>query len=214
MGLFGHSTSQSVLLEPFHPPIGLNAAFCMPHVETLVMKEKMWSFSGDDFSIQNSAGQDVVRCHGQAFSWRDRKEFKDARQMPLFTVRNKVLAFHKTQLIEAMDGTDLCTVKKKFSIGSSRMIASFHNLASANASSSSHDLIELECKGDWFDRSAIITLLGTERVVGQISRKILNMREVIGGQQTYAVTIAPGVDVALMAALCVCFDEAFNESQN
>lgn len=30
-------------------------------------------FSGDDFSIQNSAGQDAVRCHGQAFSWRDSK---------------------------------------------------------------------------------------------------------------------------------------------
>lgn len=35
--------------------------------------------------------------------------------MPLFTVRNKVLALHKTQMIEAMEGTDLCTVKKKFS---------------------------------------------------------------------------------------------------
>lgn len=35
--------------------------------------------------------------------------------MPLLTVRNKVLAFHKTQLIEAMDDTDLCTVKKKLS---------------------------------------------------------------------------------------------------
>lgn len=154
MGLFGHSTSQSVLLEPFHPPIGLNAAFCMPHVETLVMKEKMWSFSGDDFSIQNSAGQDVVRCHGQAFSWRDRKgaffygrgtlgplvdcdstEFKDARQMPLFTVRNKVLAFHKTQLIEAMDGTDLCTVKKKFS--SALLLPSLHSSFPCPFSSSS-----------------------------------------------------------------------------
>lgn len=73
MGLFGHSTPQSVLLELFHPPRGPNAAFCVPHVVTLVMKEKMWSFSGDYFSIQNSAGHDVVRCHGQAFSWRDRK---------------------------------------------------------------------------------------------------------------------------------------------
>lgn len=35
--------------------------------------------------------------------------------MPLFTVRNKVLALHKMQMIEAMEGTDLCTVKKKFS---------------------------------------------------------------------------------------------------
>lgn len=35
--------------------------------------------------------------------------------MSLSTVRNKVPALHKTQLIEAIDGADLCTVKKKFS---------------------------------------------------------------------------------------------------
>ncbi|EIM81416.1 DUF567 domain protein [Stereum hirsutum FP-91666 SS1] len=209
MGLFGQSSHHNVNFQPFNPPIGLNPAFCAPHVETLIMKEKIWSFSGDDFSIKNSAGHDIVRCHGQAFSWRDRKEFKDARGTPLFTLRNKVIAFHKTQLIEAMDGTDLCTVKKRFSIGTSRMVASFHNFAS-----SSHEHIELECKGDWFDRSAIITLAGTDRVVAQISRKLFNVREAVGGQQTYAVTIAPGVDVALIAALCVCFDEAFNESSN
>lgn len=32
------------------------------------------------------------------------------------------------------------------------MIASFRNLASANAASSSHDLIELKCKADWTDQ--------------------------------------------------------------
>lgn len=51
MGLFGHSTPQAVVLQPFHPPISLNAAFCTPYVETLIMKEKVWSLSGDDFSI-------------------------------------------------------------------------------------------------------------------------------------------------------------------
>ncbi|EIM79570.1 uncharacterized protein STEHIDRAFT_173067 [Stereum hirsutum FP-91666 SS1] len=52
-----------------------------------------------------------------------------------------------------MDGADLFTVKKKFPIGSSRMIASFPNLASANAASSSHDLMELERERDQFDCS-------------------------------------------------------------
>lgn len=42
-------------------------------------------------------------------------EFRDARQMLLFTARNKVFVFHKTQSIEVMDDADLCTVKKKFS---------------------------------------------------------------------------------------------------
>lgn len=128
-------------------------------------------------------------------------EFRDARQMPLFTVHNKALAFHKTQIIEAMEGTDLRTVEKKFSaalpsilppslhssspfsissasfapppttdwltdynlsrntVGSSRMIALFNNLASANATSSSHDLIEIECKRDWFEFDRCVSFL-------------------------------------------------------
>lgn len=47
-------------------------------------------------------------------AWYDRMltEFRGARQMSLFTVRNKMLAFHTTQLMETMDRTDLCTVKK------------------------------------------------------------------------------------------------------
>lgn len=47
--------------------------------------------------------------------------------------------------------TDLLITAAHKTVGSSRMIASFHNLAFANAASS-HDLVELEFKGDWFDR--------------------------------------------------------------
>lgn len=46
---------------------------------------------------------------------RDSTGFRYARQMPLVTVSNKVLAFHETQLIEAMDVSHPCTGKKKFS---------------------------------------------------------------------------------------------------
>jgi uncharacterized protein YxjI len=40
----------------------------------------------------------------------------------------------------------------------------------------------------------------------------LRGREVFFDQQTYAVMVAPGVDLALIAALCVCFDEKNNEN--
>jgi uncharacterized protein YxjI len=84
------------------------------------------------------------------------------------------------------------------------MIATFQN-ASNNAP------IELLVKGDWLDRSATITM--GNMVVAQISRSYFNMREVFGGQQTYYVTVAPGVDLALMAAICVCLDEKENEKK-
>lgn len=85
------------------------------------------------------------------------------------------------------------------------MVVTFKNRASNGAD------IELMIRGDWLDRSAQITM--GDVVVAQISRKMFNARELLGGQQTYYCTVAPGVDLAMMAALCVCLDEKENEKK-
>lgn len=86
------------------------------------------------------------------------------------------------------------------------MVVTFQNLASNNAP------IELMIRGDWLDRSAVITIGDGGAAVAQISRKLFNARELLGGQQTYYCTVAPGVDLAMIAALCVCLDEKENEN--
>jgi uncharacterized protein YxjI len=87
------------------------------------------------------------------------------------------------------------------------MVVTFQNLASDNAN------IELYIRGDWLDKSANITIGDGGAVIAQISRKIFNARELLGGKQTYYCTVAPGVDVAMVAALCVCLDEKENEKK-
>ena len=47
-------------------------------------------------------------------------------------------------------------------------------------------------------------------VVAHIDRKIAPFSVKLNKQQ-YAVTVAPGVDMALVAALCICLDEKHNE---
>ncbi len=84
------------------------------------------------------------------------------------------------------------------------MIATFTN-------ASTHAPVELVVKGDWLDRSATITMGGI--VVATISRSFMNTRQIFGGQQTYYVTVAPGVDLSMMAAICVCLDEKENEKK-
>ena len=84
------------------------------------------------------------------------------------------------------------------------MISTFTNHSTKSA-------VELLIKGDWFDRSATITMGNI--VVAQISRSYFNMREIFGGQQTYYVTVAPNVDLSLIAAICVCLDEKENEKK-
>jgi hypothetical protein len=49
---------------------------------------------------------------------------------------------------------------------------------------SDKQLVELEVKGDWLDRSATITNMANGQVVAQISRSRFNMREILGGQQS------------------------------
>ena len=82
------------------------------------------------------------------------------------------------------------------------MIATFVNASTGQP-------IELLIKGDWLDRSADIRLGGL--VVATISRNFLNAGQIFGNQQTYYVTVAPGVDHVLIAAICVCLDEKENE---
>lgn len=66
-------------------------------------------------------------------------------------------------------------------------------------------------KGSWTDYSADILDESTQTVVGRIDRKVLSGRDLLFGQQTYALSVAPNVDMALMAALCICLDEKNNE---
>lgn len=67
-------------------------------------------------------------------------------------------------------------------------------------------------KGNWLDTSADIVCERTGVTVARIDRKLLKAREFFTSNQTYALVVAPGVDMALMVALCVALDEKNNES--
>jgi uncharacterized protein YxjI len=166
-------------LAPLSPPLGVNPAYCVPRQTVLVMKEKVWSLSGDTFHIVDENGHEVVQCRGQAFSLSDRKEFADSAGRPLFSLRTRHFTLHKSFYAEDAGGTVLFEVKGKFSIGSSKMIATFTNRSNGAP-------IELLVKGDWFDRSATITM--GNQVIATIGRSYFNMREVFGGQQTVSLS--------------------------
>lgn len=76
-----------------------------------------------------------------------------------------------------------------------------------NAADGRH--VEMEVKGDWFDRSAEITCGG--QPVAHISRSFFNVREIFADKQTYFVKVAPNVDLTMVAAICISLDEEENE---
>ena len=52
-------------LAPFNPPLGPYARFAQPTEQTLQMKEKVFSLSGDDFTVRTAQGLDVCKCKGK-----------------------------------------------------------------------------------------------------------------------------------------------------
>lgn len=115
----------------------------------------------------------------------------------LFNIHTKMIAIHTTFEGDDASGREVLKIQKKMSMGT-KMEIKFQN-ASDNAK------VELDVKGDFWGGSANITL--NDRPVAHISRSIANVREVKFDKQTYAVQVAPGVDLALIAAACICLDE-------
>lgn len=83
--------------------------------------------------------------------------------------------------------------------------------ATAEFQSASGQYETLTMSGNWMDTSADIVCKNTGAVVARIDRKLLSGRDIFGGKQTYALVVAPGVDMALMVALCIALDEKNNE---
>ncbi|EMC91267.1 hypothetical protein BAUCODRAFT_320234 [Baudoinia panamericana UAMH 10762] len=191
-------------LTAFNPPLGpqpANAHLYSPHQVTLHMKEKVFSLSGDDFTVKTVDGLEVCKCHGKMISARDKKKFTDMAGNEIFTLKNKMLSIHKSFHAESPHGHDF-EVKGHFKLIGSASSVVFKNAADGQQA-------EIDVKGDWFDRSAELTFGG--RPVAHIGRSFFNVREIFGDKQSYFVTVAPNVDLSLIAAVCVCLDESENE---
>ncbi|KAI9635387.1 tubby C-terminal-like domain-containing protein [Dioszegia hungarica] len=198
--IFGGPTQQ---LVPQNPHVAVFPAYCVNGPTTLILKEKAFTFSGDDFQVKDQNGIPVVVCSGKAFSFRDRKVITDVQGRELCHLRSRMMSLRKTFVAEDPQGKELLVVTKKLSFGT-KMEAQFTNVITGQP-------ITIAMRGDFWGGSCDITLGEGGPTIAQITRQLGNMREIFTNNQTYAVTVAPGVDLALISALCICLDEAKNE---
>jgi hypothetical protein len=69
--------------------------------------------------------------------------------------------------------------------------------------------VELMLNGRFRLRQAtIVDASNGDAVVGEVKRESFNAGQLLMGSQTYNLTVPAGVDLALMAAICVGVDEA------
>lgn len=166
-----------------------------------MIKESVMSWSGDDYAVKDENGVPVVMVTGRAFSMTDRKHITDCQGQELFQLENKLFSWRSTVMGMDRQGNVLFEVKKRNFTWGVTLEAFFHDPHTGQD-------LTLILDGDWMGYGGNITVGEGGPVIAQMQREFRG-RDFFGGQ-TYAVSVAPGVDLALMAALCICFDCAMD----
>ncbi|KAK9852224.1 hypothetical protein MYU51_008597 [Penicillium brevicompactum] len=222
-------TVSQTYLSPVSQPVALFDDFIARDPQQIILKEKISSLSGDSFDIKVADGTPLLNVNGNRFSFTGRKKVEDMNGKHLFDIRKEHMHLHTTYLMEDPAGNKICEVR------SSHKCECFGIRAKADrqlVNSSDFELLTLLVigskatavfydhynkettlimEGNWSDHTATIVNEETGQSVARISRKRFNPRHIIFGQDTYRVTVAPGVDMALIAGLCICFDEKNND---
>ena len=165
-------------LAPAPQTIGIFSQFFAAGPETLVMKEKVLSLTGDSFSIKLANGTPVLKVEGKLMSISGRKKMFDMQGKHVCSIVKEHFHIHTTYAVEDANGAKIMQVKsnfkrgcsqppppppkkkkKKKNVGSQLLTCPSSVLGSkATATFTSHNGKEeiLTMKGNWFDTSADI----------------------------------------------------------
>jgi uncharacterized protein YxjI len=151
------------------------------------MRQKMVSI-GDDYWIENDAGQRVFKVDGKALRIRQTLIFEDAHGAELAKIQERMLRVKDSMEIEGPDGRRMAMVKKA-------LITPLRERWTVKVA----DGPDLEVQGNIVDHEYTIGE-GRDKVA-EVSKKWFRVRD------TYGVEVAPGQNDALILAVTVVIDE-------
>jgi uncharacterized protein YxjI len=149
------------------------------------MRQKMVAI-GDDFYIENEAGERAFYVDGKALRVRETLVFKDMQGNDLYTIKEKLL--HIKDTMDIYRGGDVAATVKK------AIISPIRDRWSVKI----RDGPDLEVKGNILNHEYSIEK--GRNSVAQVSKKWFRVRD------TYGVEVAPGQDDALMLAVTTALD--------
>ncbi|KAI9635389.1 tubby C-terminal-like domain-containing protein [Dioszegia hungarica] len=185
-------------LSPQDPNIAVWPQFCVGGPLTLTVQRQAFSLTGGDFQVCDQNGVAVVICQGQAMSIRGRKVVTDSQGKELCHIRSPAFSLLRTFIVEDPAGREIVQIVKRVGFGTS-MKATFMNTTTSQPTS-------IYLHGEILGGSAILSLGKAGPPIAQLVSDFASARHIFTNAQTYAVNIAPGVDIALIAVLCITMD--------
>jgi uncharacterized protein YxjI len=150
------------------------------------MTEKLASI-GDDFWIENAAGQRAFKVDGKALRVRDTLKIKDMQGNVVAEIQEKVARVKDTMDI-ARNGQTIATVKKA-------LVTPLRGRFSVNVAGGA----DMDVDGNVLGHEFKVTQGGRE--IAEISQKWFRVRD------SYGVDIQAGQDDALLLAITVVIDQ-------
>jgi uncharacterized protein YxjI len=150
------------------------------------MREKLFAI-GDDFWVENEAGERAFKVNGKALRVRDTFVLEDPAGEEVAKIQERKLTVRDTMKVER-DGRTVATIKKA-------IISPLRDRFSIEV----EDGDDLEAKGNVVDHEFKIERGGDK--IAEVSKRWFRVRD------TYGIEIAPGEDEALILAITVCIDQ-------
>lgn len=152
-----------------------------------------WMAFGDDYTVQDEAGRDVLFIDGKVLTLRDTLVVQDMQGRELARIVKRFLSLRRTYDIEYQGRTTTVT-KELFSLFKCRFTV---DMPGPN---------DLEAEGNFLDYEYRFTDVNG-RVVAEVSKRWLTLRD------SYAIDVVDGVDPVLLIAAAVVVDQCCHEEK-
>eukprot|EP00172_Hildenbrandia_rubra_P003195 Plantae.Rhodophyta-Hildenbrandia_rubra.ctg4813.p3 GENE.Plantae.Rhodophyta-Hildenbrandia_rubra.ctg4813~~Plantae.Rhodophyta-Hildenbrandia_rubra.ctg4813.p3 ORF type:complete len:191 (+),score=44.47 Plantae.Rhodophyta-Hildenbrandia_rubra.ctg4813:52-624(+) len=175
--------------------------------KSFVLKEKVFSLSGDSFSIKDEHKNPVFKVKGKAISLSEKKTLLDTSGNPLYKMKEKIFSMHTRQLIyDAATDKVVVTLKRK-------SIIPGKGVSTVEIWKGEDDKADpwLESKGDILRHNFVITEKASGREVVAVKRDLFNIKSLLTDRDKYGAKVAANEDAALIVMLVVAIDEIFRE---
>ncbi len=186
-------------LQPLSTPVNVIGK---EHHEQLsfLMNEKFWAFSQGNFKIKDLNGNILFESSSQTFSKTRTITYPNGQE--LAQLKQKFFAFRTTFEV-FQNGECKGTIQQKCGLGI---------VVQGEFKTMKGDMVRIYAKRGWgFNNTTIIHLEDKTGPVIAVTERDFNLKDVLGGRQTYLCKVAPNMDIPLIVLILMAVDKIYDQ---
>jgi len=208
----GHPSGLSVI------PVSINGYFLKSESTVLKLREKNFSWSGDDCTVKDINDTLWFKISGRAMSMQQKRIMEDTEGRAICGFRKKMLSMSGEAQITVDDQSGatlaIATIKRRGILALSGADIYLHNPPMHIDNVTTNGLpVAIHVDGNVIRKEYDFMMGNMNDNPFKIARVVRKFK-LLNPQNTYFIEIGPNVDVAFMSMCTYAIDELFSENQN